>query len=141
MGRTGGAVNIDDFMDVRLPKLGEGAESGTVVSVAVKEGQRVEEGQTLVELENEKAVAPIPSPVAGVVAKLRVKEGDKISVGQILATIDEGGAEKKDRAAGRTPSTAGQRPATTNVGGPPAVSNTRREALLTSHTESEKRWI
>ena len=45
-------------MDVRLPKLGEGADSGTVVSVLVKDGDEVKEGQTLIELENEKAVAP-----------------------------------------------------------------------------------
>ena len=61
-------------MDLRLPKLGEGAESGTVVSVLVKEGDSVTKGQTLIELENEKAVAPIPATVAGTVAKLRVGE-------------------------------------------------------------------
>ncbi|MCI0744276.1 MAG: 2-oxo acid dehydrogenase subunit E2 [Verrucomicrobia subdivision 3 bacterium] len=74
---------------MRLPKLGEGAESGTVVSLHVKEGDTVTKGQTLLELENEKAVAPIPSTVAGTVAKLRVKEGDTVSVGQVIATINE----------------------------------------------------
>jgi pyruvate dehydrogenase E2 component (dihydrolipoamide acetyltransferase) len=78
-------------MDLRLPKLGEGAESGTVVSVLVKEGDTVTKGQTLIELENEKAVAPIPSTVAGVIGKMRVKEGDKISVGHVIATINESG--------------------------------------------------
>jgi pyruvate dehydrogenase E2 component (dihydrolipoamide acetyltransferase) len=78
-------------MDLRLPRLGEGAESGTVVSVLVKEGDSVTKGQTLIELENEKAVAPIPATVAGTIAKLRVKEGDKLSVGQVIATIDEAG--------------------------------------------------
>ena len=78
-------------MDLRLPKLGEGAESGTVVSVLVKEGDTVTKGQTLIELENEKAVAPIPSTVAGVIGKIRVKEGDKISVGHVIATINESG--------------------------------------------------
>jgi pyruvate dehydrogenase E2 component (dihydrolipoamide acetyltransferase) len=78
-----------EIMDLRLPKLGEGAESGTVVSVLVKEGDAVSSGQTLIELENEKAVAPIPSTVAGTVARLRVKEGDKVSVGQVIATITE----------------------------------------------------
>ncbi len=75
-------------MDVRLPKLGEGAESGTVVSISVKEGDTLAKGQTILELENEKAVAPIPSPAAGKVAKLRVKEGDKLSVGQIILTLE-----------------------------------------------------
>ena len=79
-------------MDVRLPKLGEGAETGTVVSVFVKEGDEIQKGQTILELENEKAVAPIPSPVAGKVGKLRVKEGDKLSVGQVILSVDNGTA-------------------------------------------------
>ena len=81
-------------MDVRLPKLGEGADSGTVVSVLVKDGDEVKEGQTLIELENEKAVAPIPAPVSGKIAKVSVKEGDKISVGHIILTLAETGPEQ-----------------------------------------------
>src|SRR5688500_1673874 len=75
-------------MEVRLPKLGEGAEFGTVVTVFVKEGDQIQKGQTILELENEKAVAPIPSPVAGKVGKLRVKEGDKLSVGQVILSVE-----------------------------------------------------
>ena len=74
-------------MDIKLPKLGEGADSGTVVSILVKENDRVKKGQTLIELENEKAVAPIPSTADGVVAKIRVKEGDKLSVGAVLLSL------------------------------------------------------
>jgi len=74
-------------MDVQLPKLGEGADSGVVVSILVKEGDSVQEGQTLLELENEKAVAPIPSPAAGVIIRIRVKEGDKVSAGQVIVTL------------------------------------------------------
>jgi len=66
-------------MDVRLPKLGEGADSGVVVSLLVKEGDAVKEGQTIIELENEKAVAPIPATVSGTVTKIRVKEGDNVA--------------------------------------------------------------
>src|SRR5439155_8488673 len=82
-------------MDVRLPKLGEGADSGVVVGLLVKEGDAVKEGQTIIELENEKAVAPIPSTVSGTVTRIRVKEGDKISVGQIILSVDAGGAGKR----------------------------------------------
>ncbi len=80
-------------MDIKLPRLGEGAESGTVVSIFVKAGDQVKEGQTILELENEKAVAPIPASASGRVSKLYVKEGDKISAGQsILALSDDGAA-------------------------------------------------
>ena len=79
-------------MDIRLPRLGEGADSGSVVSVLVKVGDRVKKNQPVVELENEKAVAAIPSTADGTVTKVYVKPGDKISVGQALVALDNGGA-------------------------------------------------
>ena len=81
-------------MDVKLPKLGEGTEGGSVVSILVKEGDTVSKGQTILELENEKAVAPIPSPAAGVVGKIRVKEGERVLVGAVLMTVEEAGGAK-----------------------------------------------
>ncbi|HEY1171617.1 MAG TPA: 2-oxo acid dehydrogenase subunit E2 [Verrucomicrobiae bacterium] len=77
-------------MDVKLPKLGEGADSGVVVGILVKEGDKVTKGQTIIELENEKAVAPIPATADGVVSKIHVKEGAKISIGALLITLDGG---------------------------------------------------
>jgi pyruvate dehydrogenase E2 component (dihydrolipoamide acetyltransferase) len=77
-------------MDVKLPKLGEGADSGVVVNVFVKEGDQVARNQAILELENEKAVASVPSTAAGVVTKIYVKAGDKISVGQRLISLSGG---------------------------------------------------
>src|SRR5271154_2163145 len=79
------------FMDVKLPKLGEGADSGVVVNIFVKEGDTIAKGQAIIELENEKAVASIPSTGAGVVANIYVKPGDRIGIGQRLITITESG--------------------------------------------------
>src|SRR5215510_13744186 len=78
-------------MDVKLPPLGEGADSGTVVNLFVKEGDQVAKDQAILELENEKAVATIPSTSAGTVAKIFVKTGDKISVGQRILALSESG--------------------------------------------------
>ena len=78
-------------MDVKLPKLGEGADSGVVVGIFVKEGDTVAKDQAILELENEKAVASIPSTAAGVVEKVHVKSGDRVSVGQRLISIAGGG--------------------------------------------------
>ena len=79
-------------MDVKLPKLGEGAESGVVVSIAVNEGDQVNKGQTILELENEKAVAAIPSSAGGKVTRINVKTGDRISVGHVILSLDSDGA-------------------------------------------------
>jgi pyruvate dehydrogenase E2 component (dihydrolipoamide acetyltransferase) len=89
-------------MDVKLPNLGEGADSGTVVGILVKPGAQIKKGQNLIELETGKAVTPIPAPSAGTVSSVRVKEGDKISVGAVILSLDE--------AAGATPTASAPSP-------------------------------
>ncbi|HOX58873.1 MAG TPA: 2-oxo acid dehydrogenase subunit E2 [Candidatus Paceibacterota bacterium] len=78
-------------MDLKLPPLGEGADSGTVVSLFVKEGDTLAKDQPILELENEKAVATIPSTAAGTVAEVFVKAGEKIRVGQRILSLRESG--------------------------------------------------
>ena len=78
-------------MDLKLPHLGEGADSGTVVNLFVKEGDLIAKDQPLLELENEKAVATIPASAAGVVSKVYVKQGERISVGQRILSLGEAG--------------------------------------------------
>lgn len=77
-------------MDVRFPKVGEGADSGKVVSVLVKVGDTISAGQTILELESEKAIAPIPSPAGGKITAISVKEGDTITVGAVLLSLEGG---------------------------------------------------
>ena len=77
-------------MDVKLPKLGEGSDSGVVVGIFVNVGDTVAKDQPILELENEKAVASIPSTAAGVVEKIHVKAGEKVGVGQRLITLAGG---------------------------------------------------
>ena len=80
-------------MDVKLPPLGESADSGTVVNILVKEGDQITKGQTIIELETGKAVTPISSSAAGQVSKIIVKEGQKISVGASILSVTGGAAE------------------------------------------------
>ena len=86
-------------MDLKLPNLGEGADSGTVVNVFVKEGDQISKDQAIIELENEKAVASIPATAAGTVTKIHVRTGDKISVGQNILTLTEGSRAETPKAA------------------------------------------
>ena len=71
-------------MDVKLPQLAEGVESGTVVSILVAEGQEVKKDQAIMELETQKAVGSIPAPSSGIVTKIYVKQGMEVAVGQAL---------------------------------------------------------
>lgn len=79
-------------MDVKLPQLAEGVESGTVVNIMVSEGQEIKKDQPFMELETQKAVGSIPAPNSGVVTKIHVKQGMEVSVGQVLISIETGAA-------------------------------------------------
>lgn len=74
-------------MEIRVPTLAEGVEEGTVVSVLVKEGDTINANDTVVELETNKAVAPIPAEEGGTVTKVHVKEGDVVPVGGVLVSL------------------------------------------------------
>jgi pyruvate dehydrogenase E2 component (dihydrolipoamide acetyltransferase) len=84
-------------MRVELPFLAEGVEGGDVIQLLVNEGDQVTEGQSLLELETEKATVPVPAPAAGTVARLLVRQGDHVKVGQALLELD--GAEGTAQAA------------------------------------------
>src|SRR4051812_50055726 len=89
-------------MDVKLPHLGEGADSGTVVNLFVKEGDQITKDQPILELENEKAVATIPASAGGIVTKIFVKSGDRISVGAKILSLSESGAAPAAKPAAAT---------------------------------------
>lgn len=74
-------------MDVRVPNLGENAESGVVVAVLVSVGDEIAAEDIIAELENEKAVAPVPAPATGTVTAVHIAEGDDVSVGDLLITL------------------------------------------------------
>jgi 2-oxoglutarate dehydrogenase E2 component (dihydrolipoamide succinyltransferase) len=86
--------------EVKLPELGESLVEATLGAWRVKEGERVEVDQPLVEVTTDKADAELPSPVAGVVERILVAEGATIRVGTVLCRIEEAGA-RAVRPAGR----------------------------------------
>src|SRR5665213_3012981 len=107
-------------MDLKLPPLGEGVDSGNVVGILVREGDQVAKGQGIIELETGKAVAPVPAPTAGKVTKILVSVGDKISVGQTILSLEG------DAAA--APATRPARPASAGAKPSPAAKETAVEA-------------
>lgn len=101
-------------MRVELPFLAEGIEGGDVVQVLVQEGDQVIEGQSLIELETDKATVPVPSPTAGKVASLLVGQGDHLKVGQAIIELED--AQNEQAAKTSKP----QQPAIPPAAQPPA---------------------
>jgi len=70
-----------------LPDLGEGITEGEIRKWVVKEGDTVEEHQTVLEIETDKAVVEVPSPRKGKVLEIKKKEGEMAQVGETLMTV------------------------------------------------------
>ena len=76
--------------EVILPKWGLTMEEGTLVAWRKKEGERVEAGEIIAEVETEKITNELEAPASGVISRILVDEGtEEIQVGTVLCLIDE----------------------------------------------------
>ncbi len=111
--------------EFKLPELGENIESGDLVRLLIKPGASIAEGETVMELETDKAVVEVPSSVAGTIGEIRVKEGDKLRVGQVIFTVENGAGTKAAAKAAATPTPAAS----------PAASSPRAPRASTAQSE------
>src|SRR5580700_2161442 len=77
-------------IEVRVPQLPESVADATLVSWHKKPGDPVTRDENLVDLETDKVVLEVPSPVAGVLKEIKLADGTTVTSGQLLAVIDEG---------------------------------------------------
>lgn len=76
-------------IEIKLPELGENIESADVVSVLVKEGDKIQKDQGLFEIETDKATIEVPSTHEGIIKKILINTGDKIKVGQTVVLLED----------------------------------------------------
>src|SRR5213595_2414967 len=101
--RSAGQWPVAD--EVRLPRLGQGMESGTIVKWLKSEGDPVEKGEPLYELDTDKVTQEVEAEASGVLLKIAVSEGE-VPVGRTVAVIGEEGEEVPDVAAAAPPTDA-----------------------------------
>jgi pyruvate dehydrogenase E2 component (dihydrolipoamide acetyltransferase) len=111
---------MDAVIEFKLPELGENISQGDLVRLMVEPGAKVDAGQSVMELETDKAVVEVPSSVSGTVQEIRVKQGDKIKVGQVIFTVD--GAEANSTSTGPASTGAAAPPPAKEVAVAPAAS-------------------
>src|ERR1700683_788349 len=114
-------LDMKDF-EFRLPDIGEGLAEAEVVQWRVSVGDSVQENQTVVEIETDKAIVEIPSPATGVVKQLPVAPGQRVKVGAVLLVLSVSGAPTgKVEAASTTlaASTAPSQPMTSRTAAAP----------------------
>ena len=78
--------------EVKLPRLGQGMEAGTIVKWLKSEGEPVEKGEPLYELDTDKVTQEVESDFAGTLLKIAIAEGE-VAVGKTIGVIGEEGEE------------------------------------------------
>ncbi|MDX9916949.1 MAG: dihydrolipoamide acetyltransferase family protein [Gudongella sp.] len=74
--------------EFKFPDIGEGIHEGVITKWLVEEGNEINEGDSVAEVETDKVTTEIPSPRTGKVLELLAKKGDTIHVGQVFITIE-----------------------------------------------------
>lgn len=101
----------------KMPDIGEGIAEGEIVKIDIKVGDTIQEDDILFEVQNDKSVEEIPSPVSGKVLEVKVQEGTVARVGDVIVVIDDGSgpAEASAPAAAPAASPAPAAPAASNT--------------------------
>ncbi|TMK94234.1 MAG: 2-oxo acid dehydrogenase subunit E2 [Actinobacteria bacterium] len=81
--------------EIKLPRLGQGMESGTIVKWLKSEGDPVEKGEPLYELDTDKVTQEVEADASGVLLKIAISEGE-VEVGKTIAVIGEQGESVPD---------------------------------------------
>jgi 2-oxoglutarate dehydrogenase E2 component (dihydrolipoamide succinyltransferase) len=78
--------------EIRVPQMGESVTEATILRWLKKEGERIEAGEAIAELETDKVNVEVPADSAGVIQSFSHAEGDTVAVGDVLAVIGDGAA-------------------------------------------------
>ncbi|MFC5648917.1 2-oxoglutarate dehydrogenase complex dihydrolipoyllysine-residue succinyltransferase [Paenibacillus solisilvae] len=109
--------------EVKVPEMGESIMEGTIAKWHVKEGDQVNQGDVLAELETDKVNIEISAEESGVIAQLLSKEGETVQVGETIAQIGSGAAAASAPAAAPTPAPAAVEAAPAAVETAPAAAS------------------
>src|SRR3954447_15331554 len=81
----GGAPATGEVVDITTPAGGESVTEGTILEWAVKVGDHVDDGDTVVELSTDKVDMELPAPASGTITEILFDEGATVAVGQVIA--------------------------------------------------------
>jgi pyruvate dehydrogenase E2 component (dihydrolipoamide acetyltransferase) len=84
--------------EVRMPKMGDGMEEGTILRWIKQEGDTIAVEEPIAEIETDKANVEMPAEDAGTLSKIVVREGETVAVGAVIAYIGEPGPAATDGA-------------------------------------------
>ena len=119
-------------IEIKLPKMGESIEEGTIISWSVAVGDEVEQDQTILEVATDKVDSEVPAPATGTITQLLVEPDQVVKVGQVIAKMQAG--EVKASKEKPTPSTS--KDAAKETSQKPAPKVPKKQTSSTSNSSS-----
>ena len=99
---------MSNDIQVKIPDIGD-FKNVDIIDVVVKPGDHVNQEDTLITLESDKATLDIPSPAAGTVQDIKVRVGDKVSEGSLILTLEAATVQEMHPSSASTPLTGGDK--------------------------------
>ena len=114
--------------EVKVPVLPESVSDATIATWNKKVGDAVARDENLVDLETDKVVLEVPSPVDGVIKEIKFESGATVTSQQVLAVIEEGAAPAKQEEAPKKAEAKAEAPKQEKAAAAPAKSEAPKAA-------------
>ncbi|PKD16231.1 dihydrolipoyllysine acetyltransferase [Salegentibacter salinarum] len=82
--------------EIKIPQISEGVDTATISEILVSKGDKIEEDQSVIAVETDKASTEIPSTFAGTVKEIKVSEGEEVSVGDVIIILEEADEDSEE---------------------------------------------
>ncbi|SKB49562.1 pyruvate dehydrogenase E2 component (dihydrolipoamide acetyltransferase) [Salegentibacter holothuriorum] len=83
--------------EIKVPQISEGVDTAVISEILVSKGDKIEEDQSVISVETDKATAEIPATAGGTIKEIKVSEGDEVSVGDVIIILEDNGDDSEEK--------------------------------------------
>jgi len=83
--------------EIKVPQISEGVDTAVISEILVSKGDKIEEDQSMISVETDKATAEIPATAGGTIKEIKVSEGDEVSVGDVIIILEDNGDGSEEK--------------------------------------------
>ena len=87
--------------EIKVPQISEGVDTAVISEILVSKGDKIEEDQSVISVETDKATAEIPATAGGTIKEIKVSEGDEVSVGDVIIVLEDDGKDSEEKEEGK----------------------------------------
>ncbi|OEY72189.1 2-oxo acid dehydrogenase subunit E2 [Salegentibacter salarius] len=83
--------------EIKVPQISEGVETAVISEILVSEGDKIEEDQSVISVETDKATAEVPASSGGTIKEIKVSEGDEVNVGDVIIILEDDDDDSEEK--------------------------------------------